>query len=117
MTDERALCDDHTGCGTETCCGTCDTEETVALTDATMEQTREAAIDLMVNVLGIQQDMYQHIEILGIVSHQLDELGATDEDLYAMTTEALIRFGVPEDLIAQAAADTQLLNIPVTKAL
>jgi hypothetical protein len=108
---------EHTDCGTETCCGTCEPETEISLTDASLEQVREAAIDLMTNILGIQQDMFQHVEILGIVSQQLDEMGCTAEDLEDMTAEALRRFGVPESLIAEAAADTQLLNVPVEQAL
>lgn len=115
--DTRTKLDEHEGCGTDTCCGSCDHEETVNLEDATLEQTREAAIDLMVNVLGIRQDMMMHLEILGIVAQQLDELGATDEDMETMTQESLRRFGVPEELIAEAAADSELINMSVDKAL
>lgn len=98
---------DHESCGTEDCCGDCD-EKQVPLTEATLEQAAEAAIDLMHNIMEIQQNLGMHLDVLNQVSLQLEQLGAKPEDLQAMAHEALKRHGVPEEHIIAAQAEMEL---------
>lgn len=103
--------EDHTDCGTEECCGTCEPtdEQEVRLSDATMEQATEAAIDLMHNIMDIQANLGMHLDVLNQVSLQLEELGAKPEDIKAMAFEALRRHGIPEEHIVAAMAEMEMM--------
>lgn len=105
------MADEHTGCGTKDCCGTCDTaaEQDIPLLEATKEQAVEAGIDLMVNILEIQQNLGMHLDVLNQVSMHLDELGATGADFAGMVREALKRHGIPAEHIEAAFTEMQLM--------
>lgn len=104
VVDYSALPLEHTGCDTEECCGTCDTE---VLQDTAKARDIEIGVRLVRCVLEHQTRLGTLLDTLNRLSMRLDKLGASSADFDEMVREALKRHGVPAEHADAAFAEMQ----------